>query len=67
MGAGNRGGTVYGSSDKIAAYVKDSPVSPEAFGSTLVHALGVPPETRLGQDRFTLPVSEGKPILDLFE
>jgi hypothetical protein len=41
-------------------------VTPEAFGATLFHALGVPPETRLGADGFTHPASAGKPILDLF-
>ena len=65
-GAGIRGGLVYGSSDKTAAYVKDSPVKPEDFGATLFHALGVAPETRLGADGFTLPVSAGKPVLNLF-
>jgi hypothetical protein len=65
-GAGIRGGAVYGASDKIGAYVKDQPVSPEAFGATLFHALGVPPETRLGADGFTLPASVGQPVLGLF-
>ena len=65
-GAGVRGGLVYGSSDKTSAYVKDSPVRPEDFGATLFHALDVPPETKLGADGFTKPVSAGKPVLDLF-
>jgi uncharacterized protein (DUF1501 family) len=65
-GGGVRGGLVYGASDKTAGYVKDAPVRPEDFGATLFHALGVPPETRLGADGFTLPASAGKPILDLF-
>jgi hypothetical protein len=65
-GGGVRGGAVYGASDKIGAYVRDNPVSPEDFGATLFHALGVPPETRLGADGFTHPASAGKPILALF-
>ena len=65
-GGGIRGGAVYGSSDKTAAYVKDSPVHPEDFGATLFHALGVPPETRLSPDGFTLPVSAGQPVMELF-
>jgi hypothetical protein len=65
-GAGVRGGMVYGASDKVGAYVKDRPVSPEDFGATLLHALGVPPETRLGADGFTRPASAGRPLLDLF-
>ena len=60
------GGLVYGSSDKTAGYVKDSPVRPEDFGATLFHALDVPPEMKLGADGFTKPVSAGKPVLDLF-
>jgi uncharacterized protein (DUF1501 family) len=65
-GAGIRGGRVYGSSDKTGGYVRERPVSPEDFGATLFHALGVPPETRLGADGFTRPASAGKPILELF-
>jgi hypothetical protein len=65
-GGGIRGGRVYGASDKHAAYVKDLPVSPEDFGATIYHALGIRPETRLGADGFTRPASAGQPILDLF-
>jgi hypothetical protein len=65
-GAGVGGGKVYGASDRIGAYVKDNPVSPEDFGATLLHALGVPPETRLSPDGATRPASTGRPIADLF-
>jgi uncharacterized protein (DUF1501 family) len=65
-GAGVRGGRVYGASDRHGGYVRDNPVSPENFGATLFHALGVPPETRLGADGFTHPASTGQPILGLF-
>jgi hypothetical protein len=65
-GGGIRGGRTYGASDRIGAYVKDDPVTPENFGATLFHALGIAPETRLGADGFTHPVSTGRPILDLF-
>lgn len=65
-GAGIRGGTVYGASDAQGAYVKDRPVSPETFGATLFHALGVPPDTRFGPDGFSFRVSDGEPLLDLF-
>src|SRR5262245_20421721 len=61
-GAGVRGGTVHGASDKIGGYVRDNPVSPEDFGATLFQALGVPHETRLGADGFTHPVSTGRPV-----
>jgi len=64
-GGGIRGGMVYGASDRDGAYVKDKPVAPEDFGATLFHALGVPPETRLGADGFTHPASTGQVIEDL--
>src|SRR5262245_14202236 len=65
-GGGARRGLVYGASDAQGGYVKDRPVSPEKFGATLFHALGIPAETRLGADGFTRPASTGQPILDLF-
>jgi hypothetical protein len=65
-GAGIRGGLVHGASDRHGGQVRDNPVSPEDFGATLLHALGVPPETRLGADGFTHPASAGKPLLGLF-
>jgi hypothetical protein len=65
-GAGIRGGLVYGASDRQGGYVRDNPVSPEDFGATLFHALGVPPETRLGADGFTRPASAGHPVMALF-
>src|SRR5262249_18704104 len=65
-GGGVRGGRVYGASDRHAAYVKDCPVSPEDFAATVLTALGVPPETRLGADGFTRPAGTGRPIADLF-
>jgi hypothetical protein len=65
-GAGIRGGTVYGGSDRIGAYVKDRPVRPQDFGATIYHALDVPLDLRLGRDGFTRPITTGQPILDLF-
>ena len=65
-GAGIRGGLVHGASDMQGGYVRDCPVKPEQFGATLFHALGVPPETRLGADGFTRPASAGQPVIELF-
>ena len=65
-GAGIRGGQVHGASDAQGGYVRDGPVTPERFGATLFHALGVPPETRLAADGFTKPASSGQPVLELF-
>jgi hypothetical protein len=65
-GAGIRGGSVYGESDRIGAYVKDRPVRPQDLGATIYHALDVPLDLRLGRDGFTRPITTGQPILDLF-
>jgi hypothetical protein len=42
-GGGVRGGQVYGSSDKIAAYPTSNPVTPQDLTATLYHCLGVDP------------------------
>jgi hypothetical protein len=65
-GAGIRGGLVHGASDRHGGYVRDNPVSPENFGATLFHALGIDPGTRLGLDGFTRPASAGTPVWELF-
>ncbi len=65
-GAGIRGGMVYGASDAQGAYVKDRPVSPETFGATLFHALGISPAMRFGPDGFSFRVSDGEPLSELF-
>jgi hypothetical protein len=65
LAGGVRDGLVYGASDRQGAYVKDRLVTPEAFGTTLFHALGVPPETQLAPDGFTRPASAGQPIAEL--
>jgi len=65
-GAGIRGGAVYGASDFQAGYVKDRPVSPEDLAATLLHALDIPPETRISPDGFSTPASSGQVVQDLF-
>ncbi len=65
-GAGVRGGTVYGSTDKQGAYVMDRPVSLEDFNATLLHALDIPPETPIHPDGFSVRASTGQPITALF-
>ena len=67
-GAGIRGGTVFGASDKDAAHVVDHPVSPESLAATVYHALGIDPEMRM-TDPLGRPVpivNGGRPVLDLF-
>jgi hypothetical protein len=56
------GGSVYGASDKIGAYVKDQPVPPQVLGATIYHALGVPLDSKVGARAITT----GEPIHELF-
>ena len=66
-GAGIRGGTVFGTSDKDAAHPIDHPVSPESLAATIYHALGISPDLRLPdpQGRPTPIVVDGQSILTL--
>ena len=66
-GGGVRGGQIYGESDRIGAYVKDKPVSPEDFHATVLHAFGVDSQTFI-RDHLDRPirVTEGEPIRALF-
>jgi hypothetical protein len=46
-GAGVRGGTVFGTSDKDSAHVVDHPVSSEFLAATIYHALGILADLRV--------------------
>ena len=66
-GGGIRGGQVYGSSDKVAAYPKENPVAPEDLLATIYHAMGISPESEVGdQENRPLRITDGKPVLALF-
>lgn len=67
-GGGIRGGTVYGASDKHAAYPVTEPVSPQDYAATIFHALGVDAQATLA-DREGRPhrICDGKAVLPLFE
>lgn len=63
-GAGIRGGTVYGSSDKQAAWPIDGPVRPADICATIFDCLGIDPETLI-YDRLNRPhkiAQGGEPI-----
>jgi len=62
------GGTLYGQSDKDAAYALDKPVSPEDLAATVYHALGIDPELRINnfENRPTQIVEGGTPVLGLW-
>ncbi len=66
-GGGIQGGIVHGSSDAHAAYPATDPVSPQDFGTTIVHALGMPTEAML-PDREGRPhrITSGKIVQSLF-
>jgi hypothetical protein len=67
-GAGIRGGSVYGGSDKDAAYPIDRPTSPEDLAATIYHALGIDHHLQL-PDATGRPVSindGGRPLAELF-
>ncbi len=67
-GAGIRGGTLYGRSDKNAGYPADNPVTPEDLAATIFHGLGIDPHTRMRdpQGRPVPLVENGKVIESLF-
>jgi hypothetical protein len=67
-GAGTKGGTVYGASDRLGARPDRDPVSPADLTATVYHALGIDSgrevHDRLGRP---LPLTAGKPLQDLFD
>ena len=66
-GAGIRGGSVYGSSDSQAAYVKDNPVSTSDICATIYSCLGIDPDMTV-PDRTGRPApvsGGGQPIRDI--
>lgn len=66
-GGGIRGGQLYGSSDKDAAYPSTNPVSPEDMLATVYHALGLSPDAEL-RDPLNRPhrLVDGRPLVELF-
>ncbi len=66
-GAGIRGGTVYGTSDSQAGYVKDKPVSNADIVASIYHCLGLDAEHRV-PDQSGRPVGiaqGGNPVWDI--
>ncbi|HTU22217.1 MAG TPA: DUF1501 domain-containing protein [Gemmataceae bacterium] len=62
-GGGVRGGQVYGSSDRSAAYPSTNPVSPADIAATIYHCLGIEPDTQTtDQQGRPLVLSAGKPL-----
>ena len=67
-GAGIRGGTTYGRSDRDAAWPTERPVSPEDLGATIYQALGVDLNLALPdlQGRPNHIIDGGRPLEGLF-
>jgi hypothetical protein len=66
-GGGVRGGTLYGKSDRIGAFVAEGQgIPPEMFGATVYHALGISPETRPDPRNLGYRVSAGEPLREIF-
>lgn len=66
-GGGIRPGTVYGASDKLAAYPASHPVSPGDVVATIYHLLGIDPHMTV-PDRLGRPIAiahGGEAILDI--
>lgn len=62
-GGGVRGGQVYGSSDRSAAYPSTNPVSPADIAATIYHCLGIDPHTPLmDQQGRPFVLGDGKPL-----
>ncbi len=62
-GGGVRGGQVYGSSDRSAAYPSVNPVSPADVAATIYHCLGIDPREHVtDQQGRPFVVSVGKPL-----
>jgi len=62
-GGGVQGGQVIGASDKMGAFPKDSPQTPENFAATIYQALGIP-RTAAWHDELNRPhhIYQGNPI-----
>lgn len=66
-GGGVRGGQTYGTSDHIAAYPADHPVSPEDVAMTVFHAMGINQREAFDREGRTFPLlPDGEPIASLF-
>ena len=65
-GGGVRGGTVYGASDRLAAFPEISPTPPADFAATIYSLLGIDPGYEL-RDRLDRPLKlcEGTPIAEI--
>lgn len=65
-GAGIPPGSVYGSSDRLAAYPASNPVTPEDLAATMYHLLGIDSRQTIRDPQGRVyPLSNGEPVWDL--
>ncbi len=65
-GAGIKGGSVYGKTNKRGEYVTDKPVRPEELAATIYHALDIPINDPTDASGISRSLTTGKPIMELF-
>ena len=67
IGAGIRGGAIYGTTDDRGATIVDKPATVEDFNATILAAMGLNWETKLvsPEGRPFTPVNRGQPILEV--
>ncbi|MDA1017614.1 MAG: DUF1501 domain-containing protein [Planctomycetota bacterium] len=66
-GGGIRGGTVFGSSDRLGAYPATEPVTPADLAATIYWRFGIDPRTEM-HDQTARPyrIADGRPITQIF-
>ena len=66
-GGGIKGGSVFGSSDRIGAYPETNPVTPADLAATIFWRFGLNPATEI-HDQTCRPyrIADGRPIADIF-
>ena len=63
LGAGIKGGQIYGASDRQGAYPADKPTTPADFVATIYHFLGIDPhQEAYDQQNRPFQLSKGNPI-----
>lgn len=66
-GAGIRGGSLWGASDRNGEYPIENAVTPEDLAATIYQAMGINPAARLVMpDGRPVPVSNGEPVTGIF-
>ena len=65
-GAGIRGGSVYGKTDRYGEFVTDDPVVPADVTATIFNAMGINPHQKIHAGNQSHQLSTGRPLHELF-